>query len=92
MVNDFTSMLGYKFMFIVCSFEVTFMLLPVNTSKWSPAYADWTLNSHTVYMVCIFVVLCYPLILIRMTPLCHGGILRIDLTVPIVAFGSQVFV
>ena len=27
-----------------------------------------------------------PLILIGTTPLCHGGILRVDLTVPIVAF------
>ena len=26
-----------------------------------------------------------PLILIGTTPLCHGGILRVDLTVPIVA-------
>ena len=26
-----------------------------------------------------------PLILIGMTPLCHGGILSIDLTMPIVA-------
>ena len=33
-----------------------------------------------------------PLILIGMTPLCHGGILSIDLTVPIVAFCSQLFV
>ena len=33
-----------------------------------------------------------PLILIGMTPLCHGGILSVDLTMPIVAFQSQVFV
>ena len=33
-----------------------------------------------------------PPILIGMTPLCHGGILSADLTVPIVAFRSQVLV
>ena len=33
-----------------------------------------------------------PLILIGMTPLCLGGILSVDLTVPIVAFQSQVCV
>ena len=33
-----------------------------------------------------------PLILIGMTPLYHGGILSVDLTVPIVAFQSQVCV
>ena len=31
-----------------------------------------------------------PVILIGTTPLCHGGILSDDLTVPIVAFCSQV--
>ena len=30
-----------------------------------------------------------PLILIGMTPLCLGGILSVDLTVPIVAVQSQ---
>ena len=30
-----------------------------------------------------------PLILIGMTPLCQGGILSVDLTVPIVALQSQ---
>ena len=33
-----------------------------------------------------------PLILSGMTPLCWGGILSVDLTVPIVAFQSQVCV
>ena len=33
-----------------------------------------------------------PLILIGMTPLCCGGILSVDLTVPIFAFQSQLFV
>ena len=33
-----------------------------------------------------------PLILIGTTPLCHGGILSVNLTVPIVAFCSQFFV
>ena len=32
------------------------------------------------------------IILIGMTPLCHGGILSINLTVPIVAFCSQFLV
>ena len=33
-----------------------------------------------------------PLILIGMMPLCLGGILRVDLTIPIVAFCSQFLV
>ena len=33
-----------------------------------------------------------PLILSGTTPLCHGGILSFNLTVPIVAFCSQLFV
>ena len=33
-----------------------------------------------------------PLILIGMTPLCHGSILSVDLTMSIVAFRSQLFV
>ena len=33
-----------------------------------------------------------PLILIGTTPLCHGGILSINLTVPTVAFCSQLLV
>ena len=33
-----------------------------------------------------------PLTLIGMTPLCRGGILSVDLTVPIVAVQSQVCV
>ena len=32
-----------------------------------------------------------PLILIGMTPLCHGGILSINLSVPILTFQSQLF-
>ena len=34
----------------------------------------------------------WPLILIGMMPLCLGGILRVDLTIPIVAFCSQFWV
>ena len=37
----------------------------------------------------IWVLIMGPLILIGMTPLCLGGILRVDLTVPIVAMQSQ---
>ena len=37
----------------------------------------------------IWVLITGPLILIGMTPLCLGGILRVDLTVPIVAVPSQ---
>ena len=33
-----------------------------------------------------------PLILIGMTLLCWGGILSVNLTVPIIAFQSQLFV
>ena len=32
-----------------------------------------------------------PVILIGTTPLCHGGILSVDLTVPIVACWSQFY-
>ena len=39
------------------------------------------------YAVCPLIVC--PLILIGMMPLCLGGILRVDLTIPIVAFCSQ---
>ena len=42
------------------------------------------------YAVCSLII--GPLILISTTPLCHGGILSVDLTVPIVAFCSQFFV
>ena len=41
------------------------------------------LSSVMKYAICI---------LIGMTPLCLGGILSVDLTVPIVAFQSQVCV
>ena len=37
----------------------------------------------------IWVLIMDPRILIGMTPLCWGGILRVDLTVPIVAVQSQ---
>ena len=40
----------------------------------------------------IWVLIMGPLILIGMTPLCQGGILSVDLTVPIVAVQSQVCV
>ena len=42
------------------------------------------------YAVCSSI-MC-PLILSDTTPLCHGGILSVNLTVPIVAFCSQLFV
>ena len=48
------------------------------------------LSSVMKYAICSSIV--GPLILIGMTPLCHGGILSVDLTVPIVAFQSQVLV
>ena len=40
----------------------------------------------------IWVLIMGPLILIGMTPLCQGGILTVDLTVPIVTMQSQVCV
>ena len=41
--------------------------------------------SLTKYAIC-------PLVLIGMIPLCLGGISRVDLTIPIVAFCSQFLV
>ena len=43
-----------------------------------------------VYHICVLIM--GPLILIGTTPLCWGGILSIDLTVPVVALQSQVCV
>ena len=44
------------------------------------------LSSVMKYAICSLII--GPLILIGTTPLCHGGILTVDLTVPIVAFCS----
>ena len=46
------------------------------------------LSSVMKYAICSSVI--GPPILIGMTPLCQGGILSVDLTVPVVAFQSQV--
>ena len=48
------------------------------------------LSSVMKYAICSSIM--GPLILIGTTPLCHGGILSVNLTVPIVAFCSQFFV
>ena len=48
------------------------------------------LSSVMKYSICSSIV--GPLILIGMTPLCHGGILSVDLTVSIVALQLQVLV
>ena len=48
------------------------------------------LSSMMKYAICSSII--GPLILIGTTPLCHGGILSVDLTVPIVAFCSQFLV
>ena len=48
------------------------------------------LSSVMKYAICSS--LMGPLILIGMTPLCHGDILSIDLMVSFVAFCSQLFV
>ena len=45
------------------------------------------LSSVRKYAICALVM--DPLILIGSTPLCQGGILSVDLTVPIVALQSQ---
>ena len=45
------------------------------------------LSSVRKYAICGLIM--GPLILIGMTPLCLGGILRVDLTVPIVDLQSQ---
>ena len=42
------------------------------------------------YAICPLIV--WSLILIGMMPLCLGGILRVELTIPIVAFCSQFLV
>ena len=41
------------------------------------------LSSVMKYAICSLMM--GPIILIGMTPLCHGGILSVDLTIPIVA-------
>ena len=48
------------------------------------------LSSVMKYAICSSIM--DPLILIGTTPLCHGGILSVDLNVPIVAFCSQFLV
>ena len=45
------------------------------------------LSSLRKYAICFLIM--GPLILIGMTPLCLDGILRVDLTVPIVAMRPQ---
>ena len=45
------------------------------------------LSSVTKYAICVLIM--GPLILIGTTSLCQGGILSVDLTVPIVALQSQ---
>ena len=45
------------------------------------------LSSVMKYAICASIM--GPLTLIGMTPLCQGGILSVDLTVPIVALASQ---
>ena len=58
-------------------------------------YAFWSLpfevlSSVMKYAICSSIM--GPPILIGMTPLCHSGILSINLTAPIVAFCSQLLV
>ena len=48
------------------------------------------LSSVRKYAISVLIMV--PLILIGMTPLCRGGILSVDLTVPIFAVQSQVCV
>ena len=45
------------------------------------------LSSVRKYAICVLIM--GPLILIGITPLCLGGILRVDLTVPVVAMQLQ---
>ena len=52
-----------------------------------PFVESWLL---TKYAICPLIV--WPFILIGMMPSCLGGILRVDLTIPIVAFCSQFLV
>ena len=52
---------------------------------WIPSFG--VLSSVRKYAIWVLIV--GPLILIGTTPLCQGGILSVDLTVPIVALGSQ---
>ena len=53
---------------------------------WIPSFGS-TVICKEVCHICVLIM--GPLILIGMTPLCLGGILRVDLTVPIVAVQSQ---
>ena len=48
------------------------------------------LSSVMKYAICSLII--GPLILTGTTSLCHGGILSVDLTVPIAVFCSQFFV
>ena len=48
------------------------------------------LSSVMKYDICSSII--GPLILIGTASLCHGGILSVDLTMPVVAFCSQFFV
>ena len=48
------------------------------------------LSSVMNYAICSLII--GSLILISTTPLCHGGILSVDLTMPIVAFCSRFLV
>ena len=52
-----------------------------------PFLESWSLMK---YAICPLIVC--PLIIIGIMPLCLGGILRVDLTIPIVAFCSQFLV
>ena len=47
----------------------------------------WSISSVRKYAICVSIM--GPLILIGTTPLCQGGILSVDLTLPIVALRSQ---
>ena len=82
-------------MFIMCNltlecsqifftFYVVYAIYDVDIWIIFPFVESWLLIK---YAICPLIVC--PLVLIGMMPLCLGGILRVDLTIPIVAFCSQ---
>ena len=64
-------------------------LMDTTNDVYIRAFSLEVLSSVMKYAICSSMM--GPLILFGTTPLCHGGILSVDFTVPIVAFHSHVF-
>ena len=79
-VEVFVGVIGNKYI-DTCS---AFNLMDTANDVYVWSFPFEVLSSVMKYAICSSMM--GPLILIGMTPLCHGGIQSIDLTVPIVAF------